>query len=77
MSVAVGEGGSPYNLEDFNPNLWLKELAAELGVPAKKLLAMAPQRDPFNKGTPADWATAWWFREMNARFGYELRGYPP
>jgi len=71
MSVAVGEGGSPYNLEDFNPNLWLKELAAELGVPAKKLLAMAPQRDPFNKGTPADWATAWWFREMNARFGYE------
>jgi hypothetical protein len=65
------ENSSPlYDPHTFNPNVWLKSQAAELGVPAKRLLAMAPQRDPFNKGTDTDWAMAEWFKKMYDRFGY-------
>jgi hypothetical protein len=56
--------------EDFNPNVWLKTQAAELGIPAKKLLAMDVKRDPFNKGTETDWDMAEWFKKMYDRFGY-------
>jgi len=56
------ENGSPYNPKEFNPNIWLKSRAAELGLKTKQLLAMAPQRDPFNFGTQTDWIMARWFK---------------
>ena len=64
------ENGSPYDPKEFNPNIWLKSRAAELGLKTKQLLAMAPQRDPFNFGTETDWVMARWFKGMHNRFGY-------
>src|SRR5215207_2467267 len=62
---------SPYDEEEFNPNIWLKEKASELGVPAKNLHVLAAHRDPFNKGTKGDWVKGKWFKEMHDRFGYD------
>jgi hypothetical protein len=58
-----------YDETEFNPNIWLKAKAEREAVTAKRLLAMAPQNDPFNFGTPADWEKARWFKEQNDRFG--------
>jgi hypothetical protein len=66
----MGNGGTPYD-EEFNPNIWLKELADEVGVPAKDLHVLAAHRDPFNKGTKGDWKKAKWFKKMYDRYGYD------
>jgi hypothetical protein len=60
---------NPYDPDKFNPNLWLKQEAEDLALPAKGLLALSPARDPFNKGTKAHWMQAEWFATVYQRYG--------
>lgn len=47
----------------------MKAAAAELGVRSYDLLAMSPNNDPFNSGTPANWRDAQWFADLLDHFG--------
>src|SRR5215207_1272400 len=64
-------GHNPYDPEVFNPNIWLKDMAENLGVAARRLLVLAPQNDPFNRGTAADWERAKWFKDVYRRYGHK------
>lgn len=48
----------------------LKAAAEILGRPARELLAMSYNADPFNTGRPADVRDAQWFADIWRRFGY-------
>jgi hypothetical protein len=51
-----------------------KEMARRLGIrrnSAKELIVLAPDNDPFYKGTPAHVRDAEWFADIWERFGYE------
>lgn len=63
--------GSPYDEKNFNPNIWLKGVAVEWGVPAKDLMVLAFTNEPFVKGTPAHWQQAKWFKHQYDKYGHK------
>lgn len=48
----------------------LRALKQQTGIPIKNMLALAPQNDPYNIGTPADVRDAEWFMELYNRLGF-------
>lgn len=55
----------------LNPNEWLKEVAARLGLPKKRLLVLAEKNDPFNAGTEAHIELAQWFARIFDTVAYQ------
>ncbi len=48
----------------------IKQLAKQIGRPAKDLVVLAPANDPFYAGVPARQREAEWFAELWERFGF-------
>ncbi|HEX9091359.1 MAG TPA: hypothetical protein VF831_07705, partial [Anaerolineales bacterium] len=48
----------------------IKQLARQTGQRVTDLIPLAPQNDPFNTGTPGDWALAEWFTALWQAFRY-------
>src|SRR3989440_11950133 len=51
----------------------IKQLARQMGQRVTDLIPLAPQNDPFDIGTPGDWARAEWFAGLWQAFNYTTK----